>query len=236
MDMKMICEDVKLLEYVAGEATDAESQAVRTHLGTCTDCRERLKIMRLLEMEYSAESPRPASWTRWALPLAAAIVLAIGIPVVYQSVRTVSPSPTDLATTRAFPYFPLETRSASGPGNALKARIEAVEAYSAGDYAKAAQSFGELTPDAETRLLRGVSFYMIEEFDKARSCLEPLALESSEWSAAAAWYLANLHVRQGQFEAARVILRKLIRDNGEYSTEASELLEQMAAFEPDSSP
>lgn len=233
MDMKMICEKVKLLEYVAGETTDAEHQAVRDHLGECTECRERLKIMRLLEMEYSIKAPRTVGWKRWIVPIAAAFILAIGIPLLYQSAKTVAPSLADLATNEAYPYFPLEARSSSGPDEPGEVRRQAVEAYHAGDYAKAALLFAELKPDAESSLLQGVSLYMADDLDKALPCLDPLSREPSQWSAAASWYLANLQVRQGQVEAARNVLRRLAQDNGEYSTEAAQLLEQLAPFKPE---
>jgi hypothetical protein len=74
-----------LVEYESLSAADREQHAHHAHIVTCSRCQ-----LALLHMREPAQS---ASMLRWALPIAAVIVLGIAITVVDRSGGTLVPTP-----------------------------------------------------------------------------------------------------------------------------------------------
>ena len=77
----MKCQQVPLLEFLRSELEAEQIERTLEHLEGCSECRERLQvIIRLSTIEAGRRTPRKTS-RMWLI--AAALLLAVSIPVLY---------------------------------------------------------------------------------------------------------------------------------------------------------
>jgi len=210
----MICEDLKLAEFLRGELEPNETQGVLRHLEGCQVCRERIRVMAILETRFQEEShfnkPKPRTY------LAAAAVLIFSlVPLAYYFAGGVSPPAEgeNVLAAEPYPYFPLELRSEGTNSNNDKLRETAFEAYVTGDYLRANVILEDLVSgakDPELTFYLGVTHYLLGN--------------NPRWKAPSHWYMANLLLRDGEKAPARRLLEALRDGGGEFSVESAALL------------
>lgn len=223
----MICEDLKLAEFMRGELEPTETQGVLSHLEGCQICRERIRVMAVLETRFQQESqfkkPRPRTY------LAAAAVLIFSlVPLTYYF--TGGPTPLGegerLTAAEPYPYFPLELRSEATDSNNDRLREMAFEAYVTGDYLKANGILEDLVfseKDPELTFYLGVTHYLLGNNRQALTRLQEV-VKDPRWKAPSHWYMANLLLRDGERNSAIRLLEALRDGGGEFSVESAGLL------------
>ncbi len=223
----MICEDLKLAEFLRGELEPNETQGVLRHLEGCQVCRERIRVMAILETRFQEEShfnkPKPRTY------LAAAAVLIFSlVPLAYYFAGGVSPPAEgeNVLAAEPYPYFPLELRSEGTNSNNDKLRETAFEAYVTGDYLRANVILEDLVSgarDPELTFYLGVTHYLLGNNRQALTRLQE-AVKDPRWKAPSHWYMANLLLRDGEKAPARRLLEALRDGGGEFSVESAALL------------
>jgi hypothetical protein len=209
---------------------------------------------------------RPASWWRAmplgaiALPAAALLAIAIGW-FVWRSVTPpaavvppdgAAPEATQasrLPTPTADPILPLDKADVilsaralawrgDGPGGDYLAALKpGLDAYRAGDYARANELLTALEPRfpqaVEVPFYTGVSRLFLGDADGARTALlraEPLA--TGALSAEVAWYLAIADLRGGRSAEARERLRVLCQGTGPRAVKACDASTRLSPAAP----
>ncbi len=223
----MKCADIPLPELVRGDLPEDTASLVRAHLASCSRCRERARIMAVLEV---SETARVTSTRRRVRPLAvAASVILAGILILllrHLEVGQTSPNlAASWATDEAYPYVGLTVRSSENGSD--QERSQAFSAYQHGEYAAAARDLMRLESDPEVTFYLGVSLYLSGETEAASHYLSEAA-QTEGWQEPARWYLANALLRDGQVSAARQTLTELTGEHGEFQRQAGELLQKLA--------
>ena len=223
----MICEDLKLAEFLRGELEPNETQGVLRHLEGCQICRERIRVMAILETRFQEEShfnkPKPRTY------LAAAAVLIFSlVPLAYYFAGGVSPlsEGEGVLAAEPYPYFPLELRSEGTSSNNDKLRETAFEAYVTGDYLRANVILEDLVSgakDPELTFYLGVTHYLLGNNRQALTRLQEV-VKDPRWKAPSHWYMANLLLRDGERASALRLLEALRDGGGEFSVESAALL------------
>ncbi len=224
----MKCDDVPLPELIRGELPEEAVSAVQAHIATCRKCRERARVMALLETSGSSEA-MPIRRRFRALSLAAAVVLAGALLVLWRNAdvdKTESNLAASWATDQAYPYVGLTTRGDEDSRD--RGRREAFSAYQRGDYAAAARRFARLGSDPEASFYLGVSLYLSDEPHAASRYLSEAA-KTESWRDPARWYLANALLKQGDVTAAGKQLAELEQVGGEFGEQARRLLDKLKA-------
>jgi tetratricopeptide (TPR) repeat protein len=227
----MICEDLKLAEFLRGELAPPESQAVLSHVENCQVCRERIRVMAILEARFQQETPSKQLRTRRYLMAAAAVVI-LGLTLltyhsVWSPVSTVEGE--QFSAADPYPYFPLELRFEGMDSYNEKLRKTAFEAYVTGDYGKAnsiLEGLAQKDRDPELKFYLGVTHYLLGNPDKALQCLGDAA-KTPRWKAPSQWYMANLLLRNGKEATAAELLQELRDGGGEFSVESTGLLQTL---------
>lgn len=236
----MSCPGVGLIEFLTGELSPQETDQVLSHLETCTECRERLRIMVALQADSVAESTtrvkrdqekgKPGRIISFLLAAAALLLLALSpfFKTVWQESNPSGAAPTaQLATNRPYPSFPLVTRSSGSSEPALNPRTRAWQHYSQGHFQEALALLEMLEEEEDTLFFRGVCHYLLGHDKPALDLLQRAAEKDSRWRRPALWYKANLNLRRGDIEQARDVLEHLRRETGEFRQEAEALLRQL---------
>lgn len=221
----MNCEQVPLLELVRCELDEDRIRTTLRHLEECRDCRERVRVMSLLE-SAGAEQARPRS-ARWHLrkwyAVAAAVALAlVGTAVVYRG-GPARFEPAALATREPYPLVLLDVRSEASQASCR----EAFELYQSSRYGEAATAFASCPAGAETDFFRGVAEYLSGQPESARRRLAAAAAAQSPWREPARWYEANACLLLHDLETARALLEELASTGGHYAEPAAELLSRL---------
>lgn len=220
----MNCEQIPLPELVRCELDEDRIRTTLRHLEECRSCRERIRVMCLLELAGADQARRrPAVVRKW-YAMAAGIVLAlVGAAILYRSGR-VQFEPSALATREPYPLVLLDARS-EAPRDSCG---EAFELYRRSRYAEAATAFGSCPAGAETDFFRGVAEYLGGRPESARRRLSAAAAVQSPWREPARWYEANACLVLHDLEAARVLLEELASSGGRYAEPAAALLSQLS--------
>ena len=184
--------------------------------------------------------PRVPSWFS---ALAAAAVLFIVVGVLRQSDPIVAPSPpppvpsTPNVPVRPAFTLPLERPDVKLTAAALVLRSDArnarfvddiapaLDAYRAGDYARAEPQFSSLQakyPAAiEPAFYRGITQLFLDDTVRAIQSLEAARrLDEGTFTAEIAWYLAVAYERTGEVPRARAELERVCRGKSPYASRA----------------
>ncbi len=219
----MMCEDLKLAEFLRGELEPPETQGVLSHLEGCQICRERIRVMAILETRFQIENqskkPRPRTY------LAAAAVLIFSlVSLTYYFAPLVEGE--RFAAAEPYPYFPLELRSDGTDSSNDKLRETAFEAYVTGNYLKANSILKNLVArdeDPELTFYLGVTHYLLGNTSQALARLREAA-RNPRWKSPSQWYMANLLLRDGERASAIKLLEALQEGGEEFSVESTGLL------------
>lgn len=229
----MNCQSVPLIEFFQGQLDEEETGRVLAHLDECEDCRERLQVLAILQSRQEASFVEPeAPRTRWRFwPLAAALLLAAGLSILWMVVQP-RPGPekdrlANLATSKAFPYFPLQTRSGKADRTPSPARRQAFTSYATGDFDSATRLFSGLKKDPEILFYLGVTQYMRGEFPAALELLKRASEGSEQWRMPADWYRANAYLKLGRAREAKQMLQAVSGTTNEFQPAARELLDRL---------
>lgn len=221
----MNCTETKLVELVQGALTPPETRVVLRHLKTCRPCRERVKVMAVLEKispEKGLQHKRiRLYWMAAGLVLFALIpsIVDLGTQTVWQSNHWAR-----FAETKPHPYFPLDPRSAESSDSK---RRQAFLAYNRQDYRSALSELSRIEVDAQVLFYRGVCEYLLGQDKASLAHLREAARLEAKWKEPSLWYQANLQLRLDDVEEASAILEQLSKPGGEYFTEADSLLTQL---------
>jgi hypothetical protein len=95
-----------LVEYQALAPSDQAAHAIHDHVQICSRC--QLVLLHLDEPETAASTPSSFTWRQaWALPLAAALVLAVLGPYIYQRFTPATDRPAEPETVRGTELQPV---------------------------------------------------------------------------------------------------------------------------------
>jgi hypothetical protein len=225
----MKCDRVQLPELLRGDLSEEDSGPVLAHLEECPSCRERARLMALLQGSPSLLAGKAPGRRRFHLALAAAFFLAVVGVGIHVRVQRLAPAyeAHRLATTVPYPLVALTTRS-TGPEE--DGREQAFSRYALRDFAGAAEGFSSLelaAADPDVQFFWGVASYLSDDLPSARRSLERAAELSERWVEPSLWYLANLELKSGDLEAARNRLESLRAAPGQFRTAADRLLEEL---------
>jgi tetratricopeptide (TPR) repeat protein len=247
-----VLQDDVAIAYLRGELAEGERDVFEQHYFECSDCFERLQVLRelpaVLRQEGAAARPARvpavATWA-WAAGLAFVAVAAgfvlrgtgPGGPGPGPSPSPVASRPPgrppleELARVEAPPYAPLVLRGGEGADGTF---ARAMERYVRADYAGAAASLrGALKeePDAaEVRFYLGVSELLAGRSEAAIGELRRVAGGAdAAFAEAARYYLAKAHLARGDLAAARRELDVLARGDGDHKLQAEQILQALGA-------
>jgi hypothetical protein len=173
----MNCDEQPLAELVRGELEQTEADAVLGHLGACATCRERVRVMALLDSSHGmACTPprRPRRFRIWTLA-AAFTALLVGVTVIRLG-EDLSGDLRVWATQEAYPLLRLETRSPD-PSDCA----HAYDHYQSGRFRQAAEQFRRCPQDTASRFYGGVSEYLAGDPEASLRLLVPVAREAGPW-------------------------------------------------------
>ncbi len=220
----MSCEQVPLLELVRCELDQERIQITLRHLEECRECRERVRVMSLLELAGRERMGWARSGKNWYAVAAVAVLTLAGAAMVI--LRMGSPAPFDpaaLAPREPYPLVLLDTRSEAAGGRCR----EAYQLYREGRYRLAAEAFSHCPSGAEADFFQGVSEYLAGDPESARRQLSAVAAVPGPWREPARWYEAAACLALGDLEAAALLLEGLAASGGQYAPAAAELLAKL---------
>jgi hypothetical protein len=219
----MNCEQVPLLELVRCELDEDRIRTTLRHLEECRSCRERVRLMSLLELAGVEQArPRSAGVKKWYAVAAVVVLALVGAAILHRG-GPVRFEPAALATREPYPLVLLDARS-EAPRTSCR---EAFELYRSSRYAEAATAFGYCPAGAEIDFFRGVAEYLAGQPGDARRRLSAAAAVHSPWREPARWYEANACLLLRDLEAARGLLEELATSGGHYAEPAAELLSRL---------
>lgn len=220
----MKCGNIRLEEFLAGRLTEAEASKASAHLKECLDCRERFRIMMILESrgrigENRGIRFRNSSW-RYRLPAAAGVFLAFLITLILLQNTILVPTPDvrDLATPDPYPLILLSTR-AEGEREISKGLL----LYREGRYREALEALNQEEENEDNLFFSGICHYML---DQPVMALERLrrSTSSSKWSDASRWYQSQALLQMGRGNEARALLTEIAARPNRYQEQAESLL------------
>ena len=220
------CQKVPLIEFIRAELDGPQTELVLAHLEGCQECRERVKVMAALAASGPARRQRRFNSKIWLM--AAGIVIAVAIPLLYQFQSGGAIPMEELATQEVYPApFSLVTRDGVPATEQENTRKEADLAYSRGEYKSAEARYAQLPPDAETLFYLGVCRYYLGNHEQASSTLAQAVQSDDHWRRPALWYQASACLKLGRREAAIDALSKLKDGQDEYADKARDLLARL---------
>jgi len=221
----MKCSETKLVELIQGNLTPEESRNALRHLETCPCCRERAKVMAVLEKIVPNRRCRRREWKIYLL--AAGLLFCALVPAMVRLRQEIGSRPNALiqiTESKPYPYFPLFPRSEE---TVTARRKRAFQAYISEDYRSALVDFNLLEADPEILFYKGICEYQLGRNEAALTHLTMAASREKRWKAPALWYKANLYLRINEQENARRVLEQLSRSGEEYASEAAFLLKRL---------
>ncbi len=218
------CDQMPIPELIRGELNQGECDRVLDHLQRCPDCRERARIMSVLEIgENASERKTTSHRLPWYLPTAAGVLAALGLSYfAWQRLTPIGPGAGNFPTVQAYPYQPLETRASSTEGG--EALAEAFALYRSGRFEAAATALARLPSEPMIDFYLGVSWLLAQRPEQAVAVLAPLADKEGPWAYPARWYLAHAYLRAGNLPAAKRLFTRLAEEEGEFQAEAESIL------------
>lgn len=241
-----------MLAYMAGRSSEMEEEAIREHLADCAEC---VTLSRDARVFLDAMAPERARRRAvWPLALAASLAFAAAAGVLLTRAGRPAPgSPgpiTSRATTPDNPWRELRIPAAPAPPSrdeeivfrseetvpaaASNAFDSAMDAYRAGDYARAEKSLGAVLArdpsDGEAHLYRGVCLIQLGRAAEAVAALEKALVGSdARVRGEARWYRALLRLKEGRFAEAQEDLDALVAAAGPRLKEAETLRSRVRA-------
>lgn len=224
----MNCDEQPLAELVRGELEQTEAEAVLAHLRECATCRERVRVMALLDSTQATActSPRrPHRFRIWTLAAACTAVL-VGVTVIRLG-EELSGDLRKWATQEAYPLVRLETRS-TDPSDCA----QAYDYYQSGRFRQAAEQFRHCPQDTASRFYGGVSEYLAGDHEASLRLLGPVAREAGPWQGPALWYAAHSSLARDDRKAAVEWLTRSAATPGPFRDEALRLLQALGEKSP----
>ena len=234
----MTCENVELQDklgpYIAGKLTDTERDQFEEHFFHCEVCLQQVEAARLARDVLAA---KPAS-KRWWLPVlaaAAVLILAVGVwkglaprqeSVVMAPPKPLSPTVSYelLAKIEAPVYQPSTLRGAERSSRQFR---EAMNAYSAGNFAAAASAL-RVVDGVEASFYRAVSEVLAGDRAAGIADLRKVvAAGDTPFQSEARFYLGKSLIGAGDLAGARIELERLVREKSEWALQADNLLVQL---------
>jgi tetratricopeptide (TPR) repeat protein len=230
----------QLIAYTEGKIPFTTRMKLEFHLKKCELCADAVdgmasfadtgkvtRVLQDLKIDFDTQTRRIQRRNRWGKIIGGVGLLLCFIVIAAVIFRATQP---DLAGRFLAPYpntIPVVRSSISE--NLL---MQAIEAYTEADYARAARIFGEYLknkPENVTaNFYAGVAFLMNGQPGKAiqhltkvhQNCQKPFAEP-------AVWYLGLAHLKMKNFMAARKIFEQIRAGNGEYQSKCEAILREL---------
>ena len=220
------CQKIPLIEFLRAELDGPQTEIVLAHLETCQDCRERLQVMAALTASGPARREPRFNSKLWLL--AAGILIAVMVPLLYQFQPGGDVPIEELATREVYPApFPLLTRDGATATEQENRRKEADQAYSRRDYQAAEALLAQLPANGETLFYLGVCRYYLGRHQQASATLEQAIEADPRWRRPGLWYQASAYLKLGRRKEATESLLKLRDGQDEYADKARDLLARL---------
>lgn len=253
----MQCNRDELLQFVRAELQTQETERVVEHLETCGDCSSFLDTMvrlranrqqisealepaqagqrsgdegRVLAWPKREESTRRGFLARSTQAIAAVLMLAVGVALLYQLLRRPQPDMAMLVTHERYPYQPMILRGEpSTPDELFSLGIRHYERNELSQAQPLLERYIEQNPsDADAYFYLGVIYYLTGNLPQARQVLESgLKVRTIQPEEKFHWYLAQVYLRLRYKELARLELEKVLIFRGEFSNAARAILSQL---------
>lgn len=239
--------DERLVDFYHGGMDEAEADAVRAHLATCSGCVERARDAAEFVEAMAGSRAAATRNLRTMRPLAVAAALA-GIALLVGTIyvagrKGATSSPSGSAAFGSIPVVPAPYESEGGglvwrgegdPGSSAPLDVAAAR-YRRGDYAGAVEDLSAYvevhSEDARgwfylgvARLLSGTAVLAVADLEKAR------ATRGSPPDAS--WYLALACLRAERIPRARAVLEEVAASAGPHRDEARALLGRLGPAGP----
>jgi tetratricopeptide (TPR) repeat protein len=249
MDCDRIERDGMIESYLHGKLDKAEQKTFEEHYFGCSECREKLQVARMLQLELwekgsavlpQAKKARLFGIRSWAMASAAAVFLILVAAALWWLLRTpdISPvqagkTPTSLSLLARLEPPPYIAPALRGTEDEAAERFRAgMKRYQEGEYAGAIPELrdaaGLKSDSAQIRFFLGICFLLsgrlnegIEELKVAESLGDPDYLEESRF------FLAKAFLGKADIGAASEKLRQVVESNGRMKDEAAGLLRQL---------
>jgi hypothetical protein len=223
----------KLAEsYVAGRLTEAARDEFEEHYFGCDVCFEEVAALRAVKEALPLARParRMRVWV-WALPIAAALLLALVLwrrPAPQREVAVVRPPAQGEAALAQFDppvWNPVQYRGQDSEAHA--AFVSAMSRYQARDYAGCGQALSgiDLT---EARFYEGICWLLSGHDAAGSSALrQTIGAGDTAYLEEARYYLAKSLIGRGNVARARSELEQVVAMHGDLEHQASELLAKL---------
>jgi TolA-binding protein len=214
--------------YVAGRLDEAARDAFEEHYFACDRCFGRVEILRAAQQALPLAKTKPVAWWVWALPLAAAVLLAIFLlrPAAPPAQVAVSKAPardySALARFDAPAWNPEQLRGSESAAH--RAFLSAMALYKDHDYAGCAARLDRIA-STEARYYEGVSLLLAGQSDRGAAKLRAVIAEGdTPYLEEARFYLAKALLARNDVTGAQAELRRVVLLHGDLEHKASELL------------
>ncbi len=163
---------------------------------------------------------------RWAISIAASIVLIIGV---YTLIEWRAADPEYLFAQHFQAYQPGHTDR--GAETVVTDELRAFEAYEQGNYERAIALFSNLLIEQDNpqyHLLLAISWMEQDQPDQAIPALKDILSENNtSYQVEAAWYLALAYLQMGELPEAKAQLKRVEASNSKFSPLAKQILEEL---------
>ena len=192
-------ESTEMKERIASDGEFADTFSFEQKVAAATINRERQALKQQLQLsERQSSAATSKGWTVWVkygMAAAAAIALLFfALPMLFNQ-------PDQPAIT----FVPFTNEFATAGEQGASVLEQASRAYQAGEYSKAAELFGSITPQTDAyTFYQGVALTGDKQYDAAIEVLLPLARTgAAEYANPAHFYLALAYSQLGNTNAAR---------------------------------
>ncbi len=177
-------------------------------------------------VDQTTDSDKKEGGFNWKPLLAAAsIVLIVALYFVINTLG--SPSHEELFQNYYEPYTTYAPVTMRGDGGDITPMEQALGAYEAGNYDRAAEQLEALAPGEQRDFYLAHSYMALGEESRATPLLEQLAETSAEPASTINWYLALAYLKSDNTEQSREILHNLASYDNSYKAKARQLLKDM---------
>jgi len=238
--------DIELIErYFDNELSASESEALRQRLTNDPDLKKKFDQEKLLisairynainnNLQYLKEVEgklgrveKPQTSGNWYLYAAAACItlLIVAAIVLWPSQRS-----TDDLYADYFEPFPNVFQPTLRTERVADLRTEAFGAYEAENYDRAAALFTQLNEeqsDAGILMLLGNANLVIGKPELAQQNFNDLLAKYDELDIPAKWFLSLCHLKTGDTDKARVLLKDVQQSQSPYAAKAKALLDKL---------